>query len=163
MKILMRRLVRSRLIWIYTICKCVSELTWCLNLPNFTLIQRLMPLKDHNMFGRILPLRKRTIAVLWMNKMFELRSVTSHQGTGHAQTVRIAFSERALCVWTVGWHSSKKKMCMHTHLRRTARERSLRNWKLSWRFYFLVLWDHGFHCGTLKLLEDHWWSLNGRN
>ena len=20
------------------------------------------------------------------------------------------------------------------------------------RFYFLVLWDHGFHCGTLKLL-----------
>ena len=31
------------------------------------------------------------------------------------------------------------------------------------RFYFLVLWDHGFHCGTLKLLEGHWWSLNGRN
>ena len=23
------------------------------------------------------------------------------------------------------------------------------------RFYFLVLWDHGFHCGTLKLLEGH--------
>ena len=21
--------------------------------------------------------------------------------------------------------------------------------------YFLVLWDHGFHCGTLKLLEGH--------
>ena len=22
-------------------------------------------------------------------------------------------------------------------------------------FIFLVLWDHGFQCGTLKLLEDH--------
>ena len=22
-------------------------------------------------------------------------------------------------------------------------------------FYFLVPWDHGFHCGTLKLLEVH--------
>ena len=22
-------------------------------------------------------------------------------------------------------------------------------------FYFLVLWDHGFHFGTLKLLEGH--------
>ena len=20
---------------------------------------------------------------------------------------------------------------------------------------FIVLWDHGFHCGTLKLLEGH--------
>ena len=37
-KILMRRLIRSRLIWIYTICKCVSEFTWCPNLPDFTLI-----------------------------------------------------------------------------------------------------------------------------
>ena len=26
---------------------------------------------------------------------------------------------------------------------------------LKCRFYFLVLWDHGFHCGTLKLLEGH--------
>ena len=26
-KILMRRLIRSRLIWIYTVCKCVSEFT----------------------------------------------------------------------------------------------------------------------------------------
>ena len=26
-KILMRRLMRSRLIWIYTVCKCVSEFT----------------------------------------------------------------------------------------------------------------------------------------
>ena len=24
------------------------------------------------------------------------------------------------------------------------------------RFYFLVLLDHGFHCGTLNLLEDYW-------
>ena len=23
------------------------------------------------------------------------------------------------------------------------------------RFHFLVLWDHGFHCGTLNLLESH--------
>ena len=23
------------------------------------------------------------------------------------------------------------------------------------RLYFLVLWDHGFHCGTLELLEGH--------
>ena len=37
-KILMRRLTRSRLIWIYTVCKCVSEFTWCPNLPDFTLI-----------------------------------------------------------------------------------------------------------------------------
>ena len=22
-------------------------------------------------------------------------------------------------------------------------------------FYVLVLWDHGFHCGTLKLLEGN--------
>ena len=33
----MRRLIRSRLIWIYTIWKCVSEFTWCPNLPDFTL------------------------------------------------------------------------------------------------------------------------------
>ena len=26
-KILMRRLIRNRLIWIYTVCKCVSEFT----------------------------------------------------------------------------------------------------------------------------------------
>ena len=26
---------------------------------------------------------------------------------------------------------------------------------LSCRFYFLFLSDHGFHCGTLKLLEGH--------
>ena len=36
-KILMRRLIRSRLIWISTVCKCVSEFTWCPNLPDFTL------------------------------------------------------------------------------------------------------------------------------
>ena len=36
-KILMRRLIRSRLIWIYTVCKCVSDFTWCPNLPDFTL------------------------------------------------------------------------------------------------------------------------------
>ena len=35
--ILMRRLIRSRLIWIYTVCKCVSEFTWCPNLPAFSL------------------------------------------------------------------------------------------------------------------------------
>ena len=34
-KILM---IRSRLILIYTVCKCVSEFTWCLNLSDFTLI-----------------------------------------------------------------------------------------------------------------------------
>ena len=39
-KILMRRLIRSRLIWIYTVCKCVSEFTWCPNLPDFTLTIR---------------------------------------------------------------------------------------------------------------------------
>ena len=32
-KILMRRLIRSRLIRIYTVCKCVSEFTGCPNLP----------------------------------------------------------------------------------------------------------------------------------
>ena len=32
-KILMRRLI-----WISTVCKCVSEFTWCPNLPDFTLI-----------------------------------------------------------------------------------------------------------------------------
>ena len=37
-KILMRRLIRSRLIWIYSVCKCVSEFTWCPNLPDFTLV-----------------------------------------------------------------------------------------------------------------------------
>ena len=36
-KILKRRLIRSRLILIYTVCKCVSEFTWCPNLPDFTL------------------------------------------------------------------------------------------------------------------------------
>ena len=29
--------IRSRLIWIYHVCKCVSEFTWCPNLPDFTL------------------------------------------------------------------------------------------------------------------------------
>ena len=32
-KLLMWRLIRSRLIWISTICKCVSEFTWCPTLP----------------------------------------------------------------------------------------------------------------------------------
>ena len=36
-KILMRRLIRSRLIWISTVCKRVSEFTSCPNLPDFTL------------------------------------------------------------------------------------------------------------------------------
>ena len=27
--------------------------------------------------------------------------------------------------------------------------------KFQCRFYFLVLWDHRFHSGTLKLLEGH--------
>ena len=36
-KILMRRLIRSRLIWISTVCKWLSEFTWCPNLPDFTL------------------------------------------------------------------------------------------------------------------------------
>ena len=33
----MRRLTRSRLIWISTVCKCISELTHCPKLPDFTL------------------------------------------------------------------------------------------------------------------------------
>ena len=37
-KILMRRLIRSRLIWIYTVCKCSSEFTCCPNIPNLTLL-----------------------------------------------------------------------------------------------------------------------------
>ena len=36
-KILMRRLVRSHLIWISAVCKCMSEFTCCPNLPDFTL------------------------------------------------------------------------------------------------------------------------------
>ena len=36
----MRRLIRSRLIWIYTACKCVSVFTWCPNLPDFTLASK---------------------------------------------------------------------------------------------------------------------------
>ena len=39
MKILMRRLIRSRLIWISTVCKCVSEFTRCPKLPDFNLDQ----------------------------------------------------------------------------------------------------------------------------
>ena len=31
------------------------------------------------------------------------------------------------------------------------------------RFYFLVLWNHAFHCGTWKPLEGLWWGLNGQN
>ena len=37
MKILMRRLIKSRLIWILTVCKCMSEFTCCPKLPDFTL------------------------------------------------------------------------------------------------------------------------------
>ena len=37
-KILMRRLIRSRLIWISTVCECMSEFTWCPNLSDFTLV-----------------------------------------------------------------------------------------------------------------------------
>ena len=39
-KILMRRLIRSRFIWIYSICKCVSDFTWCPNLHDFTLMNQ---------------------------------------------------------------------------------------------------------------------------
>ena len=38
MKILMRRLIRGRLIWITTVCKWMSAFTWCPKLPDFTLI-----------------------------------------------------------------------------------------------------------------------------
>ena len=31
----MRRLIRSRLIWIYTVCKFVSEFTWCPKFHDF--------------------------------------------------------------------------------------------------------------------------------
>ena len=37
----MRRLIKSRLIWmsnVSTVCKCMSEFTWCQKLPDFTLI-----------------------------------------------------------------------------------------------------------------------------
>ena len=33
----MRRLIKSRLIWISTVCKCMSEFIWCPKLPDFTL------------------------------------------------------------------------------------------------------------------------------
>ena len=39
-KILMRRLIRSRLIWVSTVCKCMSEFTRCLKLPDFTLLAK---------------------------------------------------------------------------------------------------------------------------
>ena len=35
----MRRLIRSRLIWISTVCKWMSEFTWCTKLPEFTLVK----------------------------------------------------------------------------------------------------------------------------
>ena len=38
MKILMRRLIRSRLIWISTVCRRMFEFTWCPKLPDFTLL-----------------------------------------------------------------------------------------------------------------------------
>ena len=34
----MRRLIRSRPIWISTVCKCTSEFTRCPKLPDFTLM-----------------------------------------------------------------------------------------------------------------------------
>ena len=37
MKILMRRLIRSCLTWITTVCKCMSEFTPCPELPDFSL------------------------------------------------------------------------------------------------------------------------------
>ena len=50
---MMRRLIRSRLIWISTVCKCISEFIWCPKLPDLTLIlekkiQRTTP-KWHNL------------------------------------------------------------------------------------------------------------------
>ena len=36
-KILMRRLIRSRPIWMSTVCKCISEYTRCPKLPDLTL------------------------------------------------------------------------------------------------------------------------------
>ena len=38
MNIQMRRFIRSLLIWISTVCKCVSEFTWCGEIHEFTLI-----------------------------------------------------------------------------------------------------------------------------
>ena len=34
---LMRRLIKSIFIWIFTVCKCMSEFTRCPKLPDFTL------------------------------------------------------------------------------------------------------------------------------
>ena len=35
----MRRFIKSRLIWIYAVCKCVFEFTWCPKLPDFIILQ----------------------------------------------------------------------------------------------------------------------------
>ena len=48
MKILMRRLIRSRLFWISSVCKCMSEFTWCPKLPDFTLPQSYNSLTSQN-------------------------------------------------------------------------------------------------------------------
>ena len=52
-KILMRRLIRSRLIWISTVCKCMSEFTRCPKLPDFTLV--IVPLvEEHSSSQRVI-------------------------------------------------------------------------------------------------------------
>ena len=58
----MRRLIRSRLIWISTVSKCMSEFTWCPKLPDFTLESEIEALRQpgllcHNSFIAYNPYR----------------------------------------------------------------------------------------------------------
>ena len=41
----MRHIIKGRLIWIFTVCKCMSEFTQCPTLPDFTLM--FLPRLEH--------------------------------------------------------------------------------------------------------------------
>ena len=56
----MRRLIRSRLISIYTVYKGVSEFTWCPNLPDFTLYISLPAPYSYTYVGGALAVKEAT-------------------------------------------------------------------------------------------------------
>ena len=54
-KILMRRLIKSRIISIFNVCKCMSEFTLCQKLPDFTLVSSADNLKSDQAWHNVQP------------------------------------------------------------------------------------------------------------
>ena len=82
----MRQLIRSRLIWIFSVCKCMSEFTWCLKLPDFT--QHVFLIDSTMMILRLSLSTYQPVCVMnvylfvWFNSLRPSQHFFSYVGTG---------------------------------------------------------------------------------